>query len=65
MAKRNFTIEIGEKTYKCYLDEDGRVFVLDDKKNPRAVSAPTGIKTIKDAREAAESLVNSLSKKRK
>jgi hypothetical protein len=64
MSKHHFTIKDQEKTHKCYLDEHDRIFVYDQEGNIRAVSAPTGITKLEDAKEAAQKMLDSLSKKK-
>jgi hypothetical protein len=64
MGKHHFTIKSEAKTHKCYLDEDGRVYIYDDAGNTRAVSAPTAITKVEDAKEAAAGMIEDLVKKK-
>jgi hypothetical protein len=65
MGKHHFTIKHEEVSHKCYLAEDGRVFVLGDDNQPRAVSAPTGIAEVGEAKEAARVMIESLAGKKR
>jgi hypothetical protein len=65
MGKHHFILKSNDKKHKCYLDEDGRVYILDDNGTPIVVSAPTGIKHIEEAKEAAGRLLETLPKKGK
>jgi hypothetical protein len=65
MAKHHFVIEHRDEKHKCYLDEAGRVYVLNSDGSTRAVSAPTGIQKVDDAKVAAKTIISSFEKKKK
>lgn len=61
--KREFTVELDNGSFDCYL-EDGKVHVLDDDGHPVAISSPTGINKIADAKEAAKTMIAAFPKRK-
>lgn len=64
VAKKKFTVTHNDREYQCLLDEDGRVNVLGENKDLLAMSSPTGITKVADAKDAAATLLESLLRKR-
>lgn len=62
MGRHHFVIYHKDEKFKCYLEDDGRVYVLDGDNNPTLVSSSASISKIDEAKEAARALIESFPK---
>ena len=63
MGKHHFLVNHQNKKYRCYLDEDdGSVYISDEKGNQLIRSIPDPLREIEDAKVAAIRLIESIDK---
>jgi hypothetical protein len=60
MSKDLFTINHKDHIYKCYLDEEGELWVIDDQGNTTIIATFRRSPALSDAREAVKGLLQTL-----